>query len=415
MSWAGALDMSALDAAPAHWERVPIWSVVRRLDIKGRPNAQLLSVYRDHGVVPTKSRDDNFNKPSEDLTTYRFVRRGQLVLNKMKTWQGSLAVSEHEGIVSPAYFVCSFQSRVYPRFAHYLLRSHPYVSFYGALSKGIRPNQWDLPFEEFRSLSMLLPPVEEQRRIANFLDAETSRIDNVRSARSRMQELLRLKRERVIEHLIGGQGTSKDFVPLKHLVESVTVGIVITPASWYVESDGVPALRGINVKPGRIDGRELVQISHEGHLVHRKSRLHAGDLVVVRTGQAGAAAVVPPEFDGANCIDLVIVRLGPSLAPRFAEYMLNSSYAKRRVAEFAVGSIQSHFNVAAMKAMPVPRKSLVDQQRIVAEIDRAIEPIERAVGQMEKQDRLLAERRQALITAAVTGQIEVTTARGVNL
>lgn len=227
-----------------------------------------------------------------------------------------------------------------------------------------------------------------------------------------MQELLRLKRERVIENLIDDQGNSHNLVPLKHLVESVTVGIVVTPAAWYVDSGGVPALRGVNVKPGRIDDKDLVHISDEGHLVHRKSRLRAGDLVVVRTGQAGAAAVVPEELDGSNCIDLVIVRPGTTLTPRFAEYLLNSSYAKKRVAEFAVGSIQSHFNVAAMKAMPVPRHSVIDQQRIVAEIDRVIEPIAEAVKQMEKQDQLLVERRQALITAAVTGQFDVTTAQG---
>ncbi|MEV6492472.1 hypothetical protein AB0M20_28205 [Actinoplanes sp. NPDC051633] len=330
----------------------------------------------------------------------------------MKTWQGSLAVSDHEGIVSPAYFVCSLSPNVHSRFAHYLLRSELYVSFYGALSKGIRPNQWDLPFDEFRSLPMLLPPIDEQRRIADFLDTETRRIDEVRAARQRIVGLMVLKRDRVIDGLVGGGQSVDRFVPLKYLVSSVSVGIVITPAAWYVPTEGVPALRGMNVRPGRIDASDLIQISHEGHLLHRKSRLHAGDLVVVRTGQAGAAAVVPPELDGVNCIDLVIVRPGAALVSKFAEYLLNSSYAKRRVSEFSVGSIQAHFNVAAMKAMPVPRYSVCEQERIVSDIEKAVEPIEQSVSRMREQDRLLVERRQALITAAVTGQIDVTTAGG---
>ncbi|WP_262015279.1 restriction endonuclease subunit S [Micromonospora sp. Mcm103] len=269
--------------------------------------------------------------------------------------------------------------------------------------------------DDFRSLRVPLPPIGEQRRIADFLDAETGRIDKVRVARGRMHELLRLKREGVIEHFLGNEERSVDLVPLKHLVEAVTVGIVVTPAAWYVDSGGVPALRGVNIKPGRIDAKDLVRISQEGHLVHHKSRLRSGDLVVVRTGQAGAAAVVTPDFDGANCVDLVIVRPGPSLIPRFAEYLLNSSYARRRVAEFAVGSIQSHFNVAAMKAMPVPRHSPMDQHRIVDEIDKATEPIDTAVSLMRRQDHLLAERRQALITAAIAGHIDVTTARGADV
>src|SRR4051794_19580757 len=104
MSSVFQMDLSPLQATPAHWKRSPVWTVIRRRDETGDPTAELLSVYRDHGVVPKASREDNFNKPSEDLGAYRRVRRGDLVLNKMKTWQGSLAISEHDGIVSPAYF-----------------------------------------------------------------------------------------------------------------------------------------------------------------------------------------------------------------------------------------------------------------------------------------------------------------------
>jgi type I restriction enzyme S subunit len=67
----------------------------------------LLSVYRDHGVIPKDSRDDNFNKASEDLSAYQLVEASDLVINKMKAWQGSVGISNHRGIVSPAYFVAS--------------------------------------------------------------------------------------------------------------------------------------------------------------------------------------------------------------------------------------------------------------------------------------------------------------------
>jgi type I restriction enzyme, S subunit len=304
--------------------------------------------------------------------------------------------------------------QIEPRFLTYVTQSHPFLRLGEAEMYGVA-GQKRVPDAFVRDFTVNLPAIEEQRRIADFLDAETRRIDEVRLARRRMQELLRLKRERVIEDLIDDQGYGGTLVPLKHLVDAVKVGIVITPAAWYVDSGGVPALRGVNVKPGRIDDNDLVHISHEGHVFHRKSELRVGDLVVVRTGQAGAAAAVTDDFDGANCIDLVIVRTGVALVPRFAEYLLNSSYAKRRVAEFAVGSIQSHFNVAAMKAMPIPRRSPADQRRIVDEIDRAVEPIDKAINQMHGQDQLLAERRQALITAAVTGQLDPMSARSTDL
>jgi type I restriction enzyme S subunit len=90
---------------PSSWNSIQIGGLFRRRDERGRSDLPLLSVYRDLGVVPREGREDNFNRPGEDLDAYLVVRPGDLVLNKMKTWQGSLGVSAHEGIVSAAYFV----------------------------------------------------------------------------------------------------------------------------------------------------------------------------------------------------------------------------------------------------------------------------------------------------------------------
>ncbi len=177
-----------------------------------------------------------------------------------------------------------------------------------------------------------LPELSEQLRIADFLDAETARIDLLLSKRRQMRDLMALRRERITEQVLGlEEGHSTRLVPLKYLARDVSVGIVVTPAKWYVDDGGVPALRGLNVQPGRILSESLIRISDKGHAENRKSRLNADDVVVVRTGQAGAAAVVPREFDGANCIDLIIVRLGNKLDPRYVTYVLNSDYAKGQV------------------------------------------------------------------------------------
>ncbi|MEW2082369.1 restriction endonuclease subunit S [Streptomyces sp. NPDC005283] len=261
------------------------------------------------------------------------------------------------------------------------------------------------------------PPLEEQRPIADFLDAETARIDQLTLKRRQMRSLLTLKRERVIESTLGLERaqTTDGLVPLKYLVADVTVGIVITPAKWYVEAGGTPALRGLNVKPGFISTSDLVQISAEGHAENRKSRLNTGDVVVVRTGQAGAAAVVPAEMDGANCIDLIVVRPGRKLSPRYLQYVLNSDYASARVKEHSVGSIQAHFNVGAMKQIPIPSIPRTEQEEIVRLLDIRVGALDLLHRKLDHQEQLLTERRQALITAAVTGQFDVTTASGRNV
>lgn len=271
---------------------------------------------------------------------------------------------------------------------------------------------------DIEQLRVPLPPLEEQRRIADFLDAETARIDNLAVKRHRMRDLLALRRERVIESVLGlerGATTAPNLVPLKYRVDAVSVGIVITPAKWYVDSGGTPALRGLNVKAGSINADDLVQISAEGHAEHVKSRLRTGDVVVVRTGQAGAAAVVPPELDGANCIDLIIVRPGQNLSPKYLEYVLNSGHARAQVSEHAVGSIQAHFNVGAMKQVPVPALGRAEQEEIVLHLDQVTGSIDRLRGKLIEQEQLLAEHRQTLITAAVTGQFDVATASGRNV
>ncbi|MFH8898376.1 restriction endonuclease subunit S [Streptomyces coeruleorubidus] len=403
--------------APADWGWRALWSVAPRIKEIGHPELPPLSVYLDAGVVPRDSRGDNHNQLGEDLSRYLVVQPHDIVFNKLRTWQGGLGVSKYEGIVSPAYFVCRPSEESDARFLHYLLRSKPYLAELTRISKWMPPSQFDTPWDTLRKLPMLLPPLEEQRRIADFLAAETARIDQLTLKRREMRSLLMLKRERLIESTLGLERaqTTDGLVPLKYLVADVTVGIVITPAKWYVEAGGTPALRGLNVKPGFISTGDLVQISAEGHAENRKSRLNTGDVVVVRTGQAGAAAVVPAELDGANCIDLIVVRPGKKLSPRYLQYVLNSDYASARVAEHSVGSIQAHFNVGAMKQIPIPSIPRTEQDEIVRLLDMRVGALDLLHRKLDHQEQLLSERRQALITAAVTGQFDVSSASGRNV
>ena len=175
---------------PKGWKSVPMWTIATRKDRKGYPEAELLSVYREFGVIRKSDRDDNHNVESDDLSSYKFVKRGDLVLNKMKTWQGSLGVSPSDGIVSPAYFTCELSANVHGPFIHHLLRSRPYIAMYGAVSKGIRVGQWDLPYEEFRRLPVLLPPIEDQQKIALFLERECERISLIIDRKLEIIQLL---------------------------------------------------------------------------------------------------------------------------------------------------------------------------------------------------------------------------------
>lgn len=163
---------------PQHWEVRKLKTICKPKGIKNKPNETVLSLYRDLGIVIKSSRDDNFNVTSEDTTNYKFVEVNDLVVNKMKAWQGSIAISNFQGIVSPAYYVNEITYKnIYPFYLHYLLRNHSYLPEYRRLSEGIRPGQWDLSYEAFRNIPIVIPNYNEQQQIADYLDKKCSEID----------------------------------------------------------------------------------------------------------------------------------------------------------------------------------------------------------------------------------------------
>ena len=180
-----------LGEVPEHWEVDALRACAELSTERNRSDLPVLSVYREYGVIPKDSRDDNHNATSLDTSNYKVVRAGDLAVNKMKAWQGSLGVSEHHGIVSPAYITCRVnQEKVNGRYLHYLLRSKPLIGALDSLSYGVRVGQWDMRFEDFKQIRLTYPPKPEQDRIVAFLDRKTAEIDTLIAKKQRQIELL---------------------------------------------------------------------------------------------------------------------------------------------------------------------------------------------------------------------------------
>ena len=192
-----------LGEIPSDWSLATIRAVTELKSEKGQPDLPVLSVYREFGVILKDSRDDNHNATSLDTSGYKVVGEGDLVVNKMKAWQGSMGVSEYNGIVSPAYITCRVDSeRVFPKFLHYLLRSQPYIGVYNALSYGVRVGQWDMHYEDFKSIPLPLPDRSCQQRIANFLDQKTTEIDEAIAKKQRLIEVLKEQKAILINQAV---------------------------------------------------------------------------------------------------------------------------------------------------------------------------------------------------------------------
>lgn len=369
---------------------------------------QVLSVYRDHGIIPKDSRSDNFNKTPEDISRYQEVRIGDLVVNKMKAWQGSVGISDYHGIVSPDYLVCSVDSSVHSRFIHHLLRSTSLEAEFGARSKGIRPAQWRLYWEDLAEISVDLPSVDEQRRIADFLDAETARIDQLASAISEGSNLLKAKRQAVLMYAFPVERSS---VRLGYFLDVVTSG----PRGWgdHVGQEGTPFFRSANLRRDEIepnlDDLALVDPPLSAAAEAARSRVRAGDVLVGITGaNTGWVALADQRLSRANVSQHVcLVRPGKKVDGRWLAYALSAPQVQELLLGSQYGGTKTQLSLGDIRDLVLPLPSVEEQQHIVADINDGLTAIAAEHALRQRQLAVLAERRQALITATVTGGITV--------
>ena len=195
-----------IGAIPAAWSLQSLKTMLRRTNIKNKPERRVLSVERVKGVVDreTEGSPDNHNRLPEDLSGYLAVNSGQFVMNKMKAWRGSYGVSTLDGIVSPAYYVFDLEF-VEPKFFNWAIRSAAYVPFFGRDSYGIRTDQWDFKVSALRSIPFFSPSRKEQKAIVSYLERETSVIDSTVTGIYQQIELLEQYRKQVINDAVTGK------------------------------------------------------------------------------------------------------------------------------------------------------------------------------------------------------------------
>jgi type I restriction enzyme S subunit len=194
-----------IDAIPKHWGLEKFRYKLKPRRISGQIDKQVLSVYREFGVIPKDSRDDNHNRTSDDTSNYKYVRPNDFVINKMKAWQGSMGVSQYEGIVSPAYFVYEFSDDSYnPRYFHYFMRNANNIPEYRRLSGGIREGQWDLSPYNLGNMPIVVPPKTEQNEIVNYLDEKCKLIEaSITEKLLQIEKLKEYKASLIYEYVTG--------------------------------------------------------------------------------------------------------------------------------------------------------------------------------------------------------------------
>jgi type I restriction enzyme S subunit len=406
---------------PAHWDVRSLGSVLRRRsERRGGADLPLLSVVRSKGVVlrASMSEDENHNYIPDDLSNYQVVKRGDLAINKMKAWQGSLGISRIDGVVSPAYYVFRLFALDLD-YAHWLLRSRLYADLLARASDGVRIGQWDLSIPRMKAIPIPIPPSEEQQHIASFLTSAVSRIDEAIATKNKLIELLEEERQAIIAAAV-----ALGVDPSAELAEAEVPWLDRVPAHWiplrakylYTEVDersstgteerlSVSHLTGVTPR----SEKTITMFEAETYVGHKICR--PGDMVI-NTMWAWMGALGVSRHTGLVSPSYGVYRPKSNgrLDSAYADALLRTPMAVSEYTRRSTGIHSSRLRLYpdAFLDMTFYLPPHAEQQQIVKHAASEIKGIDEQARHARRQIELLEEYRMVLIDDAVTGKIDLT-------
>jgi type I restriction enzyme S subunit len=314
-------------------------------------------------------------------------------------------------------------SKLQPRFLFWWLSSN-YQNIRNMAGGDLRDG---LNLELLGNIQCPLPTADEQTQIAKFLDYETAKIDALIAKQQQLIALLQEKRQAVISHAV-----TKGLNPAAPLRDSGVEWLGQVPAHWTVSQlkyntsqmqtgpfgsqlhaedyiqGGIPLVNPIHIINGRIIPESNCSVDSKTYERLARHKLHTGDIIFARRGELGRCAVVREEQDGWLCgSGSLRATLLDRLSPEYAFMLISSSGVRSELALESRGSTMDNLNTDTLGRVRLPVPPLDEQMAIL----RHIEEISGQFDKLEKlavsQSELLHERRTALISAAVTGKIDV--------
>lgn len=418
-----------LGKIPSGWLLKKAKYIFQRVQRPLRDIDGVVTAFRDGQVtLRTNRRTDGFTNSVKEIG-YQGVRRNDLVIHAMDGFAGAIGVSDSDGKCSPVCSVCiPWQNQpLNMRFYGYLVRQLAVTDFILSLAKGIRERSTEFRFSEFSGLMLPIPPIYEQDQIAKFLDHETAKIDNLIEKQQQLIELLKEKRQAVISHAVT-KGLNPD-VPMK---DSGVEWLGEVPEHWIVRrlkhtanlqsgipkgkdltgknSISVPMLRVANVQDGYLDLEDVHTIDIEPSQLERYL-LRDGDVLMNEGGdndQLGRGAVWSASID--NCIhqNHVFAIRPQNIESDWLDMLTRAAYAKFHFYRVAKQSTNlASISSTNIKETPLLIPPVEERVEILKFIKLQLGILKKSEELSVNQVALLQERRTALISAAVTGKIDV--------
>ena len=442
-------DVEWLGEVPAHWEIQRLRHVLARNDG---------GVWGDEddpeGTVILRSTEQTLDggwrieEParrvlSESEKRYYVLETGDLVVTKSsgsslhigKTSLVTIGVATLGACFSNFVQRLRLSNSVDPLLAFYLLNSpagRQQLAFNSTTTTGLA----NLTGTALGNVFFAYPnSLREQRSISDFLARETAKIDTLVAKKKTLIDRLKEKHTALISRAVT-RGLPPDaacaaaFDPHPNLKPSGIDCIGDVPEHWallriatestkitngYVGptrdilvDDGIPYLQSLHIKDNRIVFSRQYFVTQEWSLNHSKSILATGDVLIVQTGDIGQSAVVPPEFAGANCHALIIVSpRRDRLYGAFLSQYLNSTFGFHDLKRIQTGALHPHLNCGLVRDINIPSPPLHEQIAIADYLEHETAKMDVMIAKVETAVERLQEYRTALITAAVTGKIDV--------
>ena len=396
-----------------------------------RTNDEQLAASQKYGVVPQTLMMDLYESKVmlalKGTSSFRHVEKGDFVIS-LRSFEGGIEYSDYVGCVSPAYTVLKPDGRISADFYRYFFKSKPYITALQSTTDSLRDGK-SITYQQFGSIPLVLPSLQEQHQIANFLDHETAKIDTLIEKQQKLISLLGEKRQAVISHAVT-KGLNPD-APMK---DSGVEWLGEVPAHWGVSRvkfhslvKGRIGFRGYTVEDlvdenegalvigatemtfsGSIELSSPQYISWEKYYESPEIMLEAGMILIVQRGSTvGKVAYVEDGLGKATINPSLIVLKNMEIEPRYLSFSLMESriqnVVRMQTSSTAIPMI-SQEQVGNYYIL-IPLKE--EQVDICAYIDNNAKAVETAINASNRSIKLLQERRTALISAAVTGKIDV--------
>ena len=416
-------DLKPTGAAPSfsvkrEWTVSRLFEIARIRSEKNRPDLPLLSVFLNRGVIVYGEGGGQVHKPGLDLSLYLVVRCGDFVLNNQQAWRGSVGVSKHEGIISPAYVVLALRETISPRFADFLFQSRDMVAQYVTSSKGVGDIQRDIHTPWLKNVKVPLPPPTEQAAIVRFLDWANGRLERAIRAKRKVIALLNEQKQAIIHRAV-----TRGLDPSVHLKPSGIPWLGDIPQHWEVRRAKY-LYREVDERSP--DGsEELLSVSHLTGVTPRSQK----NITMFKAASYAGHKLCQPGDLVVNTMWAWMGALGVSthagiISPAYAVYRPRRSEGivgiymdgLLRCRPYVSNIICRSTGLRASRLrlypeeffrLPIIQPPPQEQRQIVERIQGETAELDTAINRLEREIELLREYRTRLVADVVTGKLDV--------